>query len=90
VNNLIIVKRYIDQMNKKMLNLCNDFALGLMIGLVYCFVLSWFGFQGCDTTKQKKLFIGVIISNIIFVLIFNSMGLVGGFSLAYVLLSSKM
>ena len=75
-----------------MLNLLNHVALGVILGLLFSFMLAWFSADKGDTAKQTtcKLFLGVLIFNLIFLVLFRSTGLVVGFSMASALLCAKM
>ena len=76
-----------------MLDLCNNLALGIIIGLLFSFLMAWFGSEkGENTIKQTtcKIFIGVIVINLIFIVIFQSTSLAIGFTLATTLICAKM
>lgn len=65
---------------------------GVIFGISFYFFLIWFSYDKGDTAKQTtcKLFIGIIMFNLICIIAFNNMALASGFSIACTLIHTKM
>lgn len=74
-----------------MFAIMNYVALGVFIGLVYSILFIWYSTDVGDSPKQTtiKVFIGILIANLIFYFILGSSGLVVGFTASTLMVISK-